>query len=61
MAKPVELGLVLEGEDAKRFIEYDDNPKASPLVLAMIAEGRELYEKNERKVRELKARYNHMH
>lgn len=56
MAKPVELGLVLEGEDAKRFIEYDDNPKASPLVLAMIAEGRELYEKNERKVRELKAR-----
>ena len=41
MAKPVELGLVLEGEDAKRFIEYDDNPKASPLVLAMIAEGRE--------------------
>lgn len=56
MAKPVELGLVLEGEDAKRFIEYDDNPKASPLVLAMIAEGRELYEKNELKVRELKAR-----
>ena len=46
MAKPVELGLILEGEDAKRFIEYDDNPKASPLVLAMIAEGRELYEKN---------------
>lgn len=56
MAKPVELGLVLEGEDAKRFIEYDDNPEASPLVLAMVAEGRELYEKNERKVRELKAR-----
>ena len=56
MAKPVELGLVLEGEDAKRFIEYDDNPKASPLLLAMIAEGRELNEKNERKVRELRAR-----
>ena len=55
MAKPVELGLVLEGEDAKRFIEYDDDPKASPLVLAMIAEGKELYEKNERKVRELRA------
>jgi hypothetical protein len=56
MAKPVELGLVLEGEDAKRFIESDDNPKASPLVLAMITEGRELYEKKERKVRELRAR-----
>lgn len=56
MAKPVELGLVLKGEDAKRFIEYDDNPKASPLVSSMIAEGRELYEKNERRVRELRAR-----
>jgi hypothetical protein len=55
MAKPVELGLVLEGEDAKRFIEYDKNPKASPVVLAMIAEGREFYEKNEQKVRELRA------
>ncbi len=27
MAKPVELGLVLEGEDEKRFIEYDDDQK----------------------------------
>jgi hypothetical protein len=26
MAKPIELGLVLEGEDAERFQHYLDNP-----------------------------------
>ncbi|MBN2734720.1 MAG: hypothetical protein JXQ82_07690 [Methanomicrobiaceae archaeon] len=26
MAKPIELGLTLEGEDAKRFYEYMKNP-----------------------------------
>lgn len=26
MAKPIELGLVLEGEDARRFQRYLDNP-----------------------------------
>lgn len=26
MAQPIELGLVLEGEDAKRFQEYLDHP-----------------------------------
>ena len=31
MAKPVELGLVLEGEDEKRFIEYDDERKVREL------------------------------
>ncbi|WP_332449126.1 hypothetical protein [Methanoculleus sp.] len=26
MAKPIELGLVLEGEDARRFQRYLDHP-----------------------------------
>jgi hypothetical protein len=26
MAKPIEIGLVLEGEDARRFDEYMKNP-----------------------------------
>jgi hypothetical protein len=27
MAKSIELGIVLKGEDAERFFEYDENPK----------------------------------
>ena len=27
MAKPIEIGLVLEGDDARRFHEYMQNPK----------------------------------
>lgn len=30
MAKPIELGLVLEGEDAARFEEYLSNPPELP-------------------------------
>ena len=26
MAKPIEIGLVLEGDDAKKFYSYMDNP-----------------------------------
>jgi hypothetical protein len=59
MAEAVKLGLVLEGEDAKRFIEYDDNKEVSDEVVAMFIKGKELYEKNKQKVRairELKSR-----
>ena len=28
MAKPIELGLVLEGEDAREFHHYMENPDA---------------------------------
>ncbi|GAB6286583.1 MAG: hypothetical protein STSR0009_27840 [Methanoregula sp.] len=35
MAKPIEIGLVLEGEDARRFLKYMENPKITK-------EGREL-------------------
>jgi hypothetical protein len=36
MAKPIEIGLVLEGEDARRFDEYMNDPNAIP------PEGRQL-------------------
>jgi len=27
MAKPIEIGLVLEGDDARRFHKYMENPQ----------------------------------
>ncbi|MGI5992491.1 MAG: hypothetical protein ACOX79_08910 [Methanosarcina sp.] len=50
MAKPIELGLVLEGEDAERFFEYDENPEVSDELIAMFIEGKEIYEQNRRKL-----------
>jgi hypothetical protein len=50
MAKPIELGLVLEGEDAERFFEYDENPEVSNELIAMFIEGKEIYEQNKRKL-----------
>jgi hypothetical protein len=35
LAKPIEIGLLLEGDDAKRFHKYMENPKITQ-------EGREL-------------------
>lgn len=57
MAKPVELGLVLEGEDAKRFLEYDKNPDVSAEIVAMFIEGKELYEQNRRKIKEINSKH----
>lgn len=54
MAEAVKLGLVLEGEDAKRFIEYDDSKEVSDEVVAMFIKGKELYEKNKQKVRAIR-------
>jgi hypothetical protein len=50
MAKPIELGLVLEGEDAERFFEYDENTEVSDELIAMFIEGKEIYEQNRRKL-----------
>ena len=50
MAKPIELGLVLEGEDAEKFFEYDENPEVSDELIAMFIEGKEIYERNRRKL-----------
>jgi hypothetical protein len=46
MAKPIELGLVLEGEDADRFFEYDAHPDLSDELVKMFREGLRTYEKN---------------
>lgn len=57
MAKPVELGLVLEGEDAERFLEYDKNPDISDEIVAMFIEGKELYEQNKRKLESINSKF----
>jgi hypothetical protein len=46
MAKPIELGLVLEGEYADRFFEYDAHPDLSEELIKMFREGLRTYEKN---------------
>jgi len=33
MARPIELGLILEGKDAEEFWENEKNPKVTDLVL----------------------------
>ena len=38
MAHPIELGLVLEGEDAKEFLEDLRNPKATKEQIEMFKE-----------------------
>ena len=44
MAKPIELGIVLEGEDAEKYFEYDENPEVSNELVAMFIEGKKIYE-----------------
>jgi hypothetical protein len=47
MAKPIEFGLVLEGEDAKEFIKNIENPAiVTDEIIQMLKKGREIYEKN---------------
>jgi hypothetical protein len=46
MAKPIELGLVLEGEDAKEFIKNMENPVVTKEMIQTIKKSREIYEKN---------------
>jgi hypothetical protein len=46
MAKPIELGLVLEGEDAKAFIENIEHPVVTEKMIQTLKKSREIYEKN---------------
>ena len=46
MAKPIDFGLVLEGEDAKRFWEEKKHPKVSKEQVEMFKEARRIYKKN---------------
>ena len=46
MAKPIELGLVLEGEDAKEFFRNERNPVVSRELVGLFKRGKRIYEKN---------------
>ena len=43
MAQPIELGLILEGEDAEEFLEDLRNPKATPEQIKMFLEAISIY------------------
>jgi hypothetical protein len=46
MAKPIELGLVLEGEDAKEFFRNEKNPIVSKKMVEMFKRAKKIHEKN---------------
>ncbi len=46
MAKPIELGLILEGEDAKEFFKNERNPVVSRELVGMFKRAKKIYEKN---------------
>jgi len=46
MAHPIELGLVLEDEDAKEFLEDLKNPKATKEQIEMFKEAIKLYKEH---------------
>lgn len=43
MAKPIEIGLVLEGDDAKKFYRYMENPTITNKGRELIREAIRLY------------------
>ncbi len=46
MAKPIELGLVLEGDGAKRFWEDRKNPKVTKEQIEMFKEAKRIFKTN---------------
>ncbi|MDO5841195.1 hypothetical protein [Methanosarcina mazei] len=46
MAKPIEFGLVLEGEDAKEFMKNEKNPVVTDEMVEMFKKAKEIYDKN---------------
>jgi len=46
MAKPIELGLVLEGEDAKEFFRNERNPVVSKELIGLFRRGKKIYGQN---------------
>ncbi|MEI6102715.1 MAG: hypothetical protein WCP70_02115 [Methanothrix sp.] len=43
MARPIELGLILEGEDAEEFIEDLLHPKVSEKKVCILKKAQEIY------------------
>ena len=46
IAKPIELGLVFEGEDAKEFFRNEKNPVVSKKLVGMFKRAKKINEKN---------------
>ncbi|BBL64824.1 hypothetical protein [Methanosarcina mazei] len=46
MAKPIEFGLVLEGEDVKEFMKNEKNPVVTDEMVEMFKKAKEIYDKN---------------
>ena len=46
MAKHIELGLILEGEDAKQLWKDRKHPKVTKEQMEMFKEAREIYSNN---------------
>lgn len=46
MAKPIELGLVLEGEDAKEFFRNERNPIVTEKLVEMFKRAKKINEQN---------------
>lgn len=46
MAEPIELGLVIEGEDAKKFFENEENPNVTDGMIEMFKKAKKIYENN---------------
>jgi hypothetical protein len=51
MARPIELGLTLEGEDARRFHEYMESPTFTKEGMDLVRQARELYESEEARIK----------
>jgi hypothetical protein len=49
MAKKIELGLVLTGEDAVRFRKLMEDPEYKPKTIAVLKRAKELYLEREKK------------
>lgn len=45
MATPIELGLVLEGEDAKEFLKNMENPVVTEEMINTMKKSIEVYER----------------
>ncbi len=43
MARPIELGLVLEGKDAEEFWENEKNPKVTKEQVELFKEAKRIY------------------
>lgn len=46
MAEPIEFGLVIEGEDAKKFFENEENPVVTEEMIEMFKKAKKIYENN---------------